>query len=91
VFQGWVLWQEWTHAGDLLVAQGRADLTVSLWRVRPDGAAPVRTITLPTYYSYYVNPLWMFMFDAHPDGRRIVVPMLESHEADIGMIENLVN
>ncbi len=91
VFQGWVLWQEWTHAGELLVAQGRADLTATLWKVRPDGSPPVRTITLPTFYSYYVNPLLMFMFDVHPDGRRVILPMLESHEADIGMIENLVN
>jgi Tol biopolymer transport system component len=91
VFQGWVLWQEWTHAGDLLVAQGQSDLKASLWRVRLDGSPPVKTITLPTYYSYYVHFYGMFMFDVHPDGRRIVVSMLESHEADIGMIENLVN
>jgi len=91
VFPGWVLWQEWTHAGELLVAQGQADLTATLWRVRPDGSAPVRMVTVPTYHSYYVHYSLMFMFDVHPDGRRIILPLLESHEADIGMIENLVN
>jgi Tol biopolymer transport system component len=89
LFKGWVLWQEWMHSGELLVAQGRGDLTASLWRVRPDGSAPTRSITLPTFYSYYVQTNWLLMFDVHPGGRRIVAPLLESHEADIGMIENV--
>jgi hypothetical protein len=89
VFQGWVLWQEWMHSGDLLVAQGQPDLTARLWRVHLDGSAPTRSIILPTYFSYYVQTNWQLMFDVHPDGRRIVTPMLESHEADIGMIESV--
>jgi Tol biopolymer transport system component len=89
LFTGWVLWQEWTHSGDLLVAQGRSDLSALLWRIRPDGSAPARSITLPTYFTYYVQLNWLLMFDVHPDGRRIIAPLLEAHEADIGMIENV--
>jgi hypothetical protein len=70
-------------------SQGQPDLTAWISRVFPDGSRPVRAISLPTYYSYYVQTPSMLMFDVHPDGRRIIAPMLESHEADIEMIENL--
>jgi len=89
LFEGWVRWHAWTHAGDLVVAQGRSDMRAWLWRVRLDGSPPVPTsLLLPTNYSYQVLPYWGLMFDVHPDGRRVAVSMLESHEADIGMIEN---
>ena len=71
------------------MAQGRSDLRATLWRVRPDGSAPVQSISLPTYHSFYVQTNWLLMFGVHPDGKRIIVPMLESNEADIGMIEDI--
>ena len=89
VFRGWVVGFAWVNTEELIVVEGKPDLNGVVWRVWADGRPPARLpVTLSVAYNYRIlQPLvW---FDAHPDGRRLVISALEVLEADIGMIENL--
>jgi hypothetical protein len=89
IFQGWVTWLAWAGERELLVLQGRPDFRGVLWRVGLDGK---QTVVLPEVrifrreHEATVSPI---RFDVHPDGRRIVIEMLEFQETDIGVIDGV--
>ncbi len=89
VFRGWALWGVWAGPEEILVLEGKPDASGQLWRVRLGGASPalVHLPIRPHYHFWYVAS--DLRFDVHPDGKRIVLEVLELGEADIGMIENI--
>ncbi len=89
VFRGWVAGFAWVNAEELIVVEGKPDLNGAVWRVWADGRPPARLpVTLSVAYNFRIlQPIvW---FDAHPDGRRLVVSAHEVLEADITMVEFL--
>lgn len=89
LFHGWVIWYAWAPSSEIFFVEGKPNLSGSLWRVRPDGSAPVRTsVTVKINNLYWQASGPTIRFDVHPDGRRLVVEALELHDADIGMIES---
>ncbi|MGH9777049.1 MAG: protein kinase domain-containing protein [Candidatus Acidiferrales bacterium] len=89
VFRGWVVSFAWVNDEELIVVEGKPDLSAAVWRVWADGRAPARLpLMLPISYTFRIlQPV--LQFDVHPDGRRLVMSAHEVLEADIGMIENL--
>ncbi len=88
VFRGWVIWYAWARPEEIVLAAGKPNLNAALWRVRPDGTPPTRALTVRVPDTYWA-PFPVVRFDAHPDGKRIAIEVLEVREADIGMIEFL--
>jgi serine/threonine protein kinase/Tol biopolymer transport system component len=88
IFRGWVNWFSWVGPGEMIVAAGKPDLTAELWRVRLDGGRALRTGTTRLLAPYWA-PFPVLRFDAHPDGKRIVMEAFELQEADISLIENI--
>ncbi len=96
LFRGWVLWYAWPTPEEILLLEAKPDASGQLWRVRPvtsgpgpGGASPVRVpMAIRLTYRFW-NLLPELRFDVHPDGKRIVLEVMELGEADIGMIENI--
>jgi Tol biopolymer transport system component len=89
IFPGWVVWFTWTGAGQLLVAEGKPNLTGMLWRIDSDGRGRAVVLERLPMFMRHTDVGIPIRFDVHPDGRRIVVEALESYESDIGMIDNV--
>ena len=90
VLPGWVAWSAWTSSGELLALAARPDLTSDLWRVSRDGRKSLVLHGVPLAFRHQVELNAITRFDAHPDGSRIVMEALESFEADISMIDNVL-
>jgi len=89
VFQGWVVSYAWTGAHDMFVLQGQPDFNGVLWRVDSEGRRTLALSGVGLYRTEVGTGISEIRFDVHPDGRRIAIEMLESLEADIGMIDNV--
>ncbi len=89
VFRGWVAGFAWVNTEELIVLEGKPDLNGVVWRVWADGR-PATRLPLILSIPYTFRTAQPFpRFDAHPDGRRLVISTHQVLEADIGMIENL--
>jgi serine/threonine protein kinase/Tol biopolymer transport system component len=86
-FPDWVMWLAFTRHGQLLVLEGRADLTGMLWRVDPDTGQHSAVAQVALLLRH--NELSPARFDVHPDGRRIVLEARPVYESDIGVIDNV--
>jgi Tol biopolymer transport system component len=87
---GWVAWTAWTSSGELLALAGRPDFTSELWRVSRDGRKSLVLQGVPLVFRHQIEINSITRFAAHPDGSRIVMEALESFEADISMIDNVL-
>jgi len=89
LFKGWVVACNWMGADDLLVLEGKPDLTSVLWRIDMAGARTRIASGVSMRYPYTTTGGFLQRFDVHPDRRRIVLEVNEFLEADISMIENV--
>jgi Tol biopolymer transport system component/predicted Ser/Thr protein kinase len=89
IFSGWVVNFAWAGSEELVLEEGKPDLTANFWRIRPDGSdRKLTSLTLSLGgASWEVTPT--SNFDVSPDGRRIAIQAREQSEADLGMIENV--
>ena len=94
VFRGWAPCYQWVGADELLILEGKPDLSAVLWRVRLDGSPPVRTRTT-VRLRFALQDMGAALssafarFEVHPDHRRIIVEAFRFQESDISMIENI--
>jgi len=89
IFQGWVVSFAWASAQEMFLLQGQPDFKGVLWRVDSEGRRTVALSGVGLYRSELGTGISEIRLDVHPDGRRIAIEMLESLEADIGMIDNV--
>ncbi len=89
VFRGWVAAFAWVNAEELIVVEGKPDLNGVVWRVWADGRPGARLPLILSIPYTFRTAQPVPRFDAHPDGRRLVISTHQVLEADIGMIENL--
>ena len=88
VLRGWVAYYAWSGANELAVLEGKDDLHGRLSRLRLDQQEKISDGMIPLIYSYW-HVVLLTRFDVHPDGRRIATEALESHQADISLIEGI--
>jgi eukaryotic-like serine/threonine-protein kinase len=94
VFRGWAPFYTWAGPDELLVVEGKPDLSAILWRVHLDGSPPQRTRTLlrlrfaPQDLGSSLGTSYT-RFETYPDHRRIVIEAFRFQESDISLIENL--
>jgi hypothetical protein len=89
IFQGWVVSFAWASAQEMFLLQGQPDFKGVLWRVDSEGRRTVALSGVGLYRSELGTGISEIRLDVHPDGRRIAIEMLESLEADIGIIDNV--
>jgi|CXWL01.1.fsa_nt_gi Tol biopolymer transport system component len=89
LFRGWAVSFAWAGPGEVMVLEGKPDLQGVLWRVDAAGGRSVVLSGVGLYRRATDPAETPIRFDAHPDGRRVVIESVDVLESDLGLIDKV--